>query len=59
MSDAKYFSSVFISFFLHLKLDFRHSSLSFVRLSWGRITNKLVKFRSSLNQLKLLLKWSR
>jgi len=32
---------VFISFFLHLKSDFRYSSLSFVRLSWGRITGKL------------------
>jgi len=27
--------------FLHLKPDFRYSSLSFVKLSWGRITNKL------------------
>jgi len=31
---------ILVSFSLHLKPDFRGSSLSFVRLSWGRITGK-------------------
>jgi len=35
------FSSVFVLLFLHLKLDFMYSSLSFIRLSWTRITDKL------------------
>jgi len=38
----KIFVCVFVFHFLYLKSDFRNSSWSFGRLSWGRITDKLV-----------------
>jgi len=36
-----YFRMCFYLFFLHLNPDFRYSSLNYVRLSWGGITDKL------------------
>jgi len=39
-NDAKNYSFLYFSFF-RLKPNFRYSNLSFVRLSWGRITENL------------------
>jgi len=33
--------SVFVSFLFALKAELRYSSLSFIRLSWGRTRDKL------------------
>jgi len=39
--------------FLYLKSDFRSSSLSFVRLSWSKITNKLAINCQNFGQVRL------
>jgi len=54
-SDAK-FLSVLLSFSLHLKPNFRYSSLSFVRLSWGRTQINLQNFAQVGLQLKFAFK---
>jgi len=43
---------------LHLNLDVRYSSLSFVRLSWGRTTHKVAINWQNLAQVELQLKFA-
>jgi len=47
---------VLLSYYLHLKPDFKYSSLSFVRLSLGRTTDKLEINKQHIAQVGLQLK---
>jgi len=52
-SEAKKFSPCLRLYFLHLKPDFRYSSLSFVKLREGKIIDKLVINRQNFAQTQV------
>jgi len=56
--SQKIFVWICIFFFLHLKPDFRDSSLSFVRYSWGRKLNKPAINWQNIAQVGLQLKFA-
>jgi len=49
---------MFISFFFVLKASYRYSSLSFVKISWGKITEKLAINWQNFAQVALQLKFA-
>jgi len=56
--DAKFFLFVCVLSSLNLKPDFRYSSLSFFRLSWGRPINKLATKWQNFARVGLQLKFA-